>query len=72
MAKEIPAVIFMVLMPITSPSCRKKYIKKINKQTMRMMARFQTLFNVAVFFKKRPDKLVPNPGIKKINNKIQS
>lgn len=61
MAKEIPAVIFMVLMPITSPSCRKKEINK--KKTMRMMARFQTLFNVAAFFKKRPDKLVPNPGI---------
>lgn len=60
MAKEMPAVIFMVLMPITSPSCRKK---EINKTTMRMMARFQTLFNVAAFFKKRPDKLVPNPGI---------
>lgn len=39
---------------------------------MRMMARFQTLFNVAVFFKKRPDKLVPNPGIIKIKNKYKA
>lgn len=41
---------------------------------MRMMARFQTLFNVAVFFKKRPDKLVPNPGIikKKKNTKLSA